>query len=199
MTSNFGNAGIFLIDTFLGLYLVVVVLRFLIQASRVDYYNPICQAIIKISDPISKPFRKILPTIKRIDFSALMLAVIVQVFAALMIILITDYSTYFLDPILIAWSLLGIIAVIIDIYFIALLISVGASWIAPFSNHPALSLVHQITEPICAPARKLLPPIGGMDFSIILVFVMINLIDSYFLVRPLAEILGVIPDLVLWA
>ena len=199
MTSNFSDAGAFLIDTFLGLYLVIVVLRFLIQASRADYYNPICQAIVKITDPACKPLRRILPTIKGLEFSPLLLAIIVQVIAVLVITSITDYPRYFFHPIILAWAVLGIAAVVIDIYFIALLISVGASWIAPYSNHPALALVSQITEPICAPARKLLPPMGGIDFSIILVFVAINLIDSYFLIRPMAEILGVIPALVLWA
>ena len=199
MTSNFSDAGAFLIDTFLGLYLVIVVLRFLIQASRADYYNPICQAIVKITDPACKPLRRILPTIKGLDFSALLLAILVQVIAALVNTSITDYPINSFHPIILAWAVLGIAAVVIDIYFIALLISVGASWIAPYSNHPALALVSQITEPICAPARKLLPPMGGIDFSIILVFVAINLIDSYFLIRPMAEILGVIPALVLWA
>ena len=199
MTSNFSDAGAFLIDTFLGLYLVIVVLRFLIQASRADYYNPICQAIVKITDPACKPLRRILPTIKGLDFSALLLAILVQVIAVLVITSITDYPINSFHPIILAWAVLGIAAVVIDIYFIALLISVGASWIAPYSNHPALALVSQITEPISAPARKLLPPMGGIDFSIILVFVAINLIDSYFLIRPMAEILGVIPALVLWA
>ena len=199
MTGNFLDAGVFLIDTFLGLYLVVVVLRFLIQASRADYYNPICQAIVKITDPACNPLRKILPTIKGLDLSALLLGILVQVVAALVIASIKDYPRYFFDPIILAWASLGIAAVVIDIYFIALLINVGASWIAPYSNHPALALVSQITEPICAPARKLLPPMGGIDFSIILVFVAINLIDSYFLIRPMAEILGVVPTLVLWA
>ena len=199
MTSNFSDAGAFLIDTFLGLYLVIVVLRFLIQASRADYYNPICQAIVKITDPACKPLRRILPTIKGLDFSALLLAILVQVIAALVITSITDYPINSFHPIILVWAVLGIAAVVIDIYFIALLISVGASWIAPYSNHPALALVSQITEPICAPARKILPPMGGIDFSIILVFVAINLIDSYFLIRPMAEILGVIPALVLWA
>ena len=100
MTGNFSDAGVFLIDTFLGLYLVVVVLRFLIQASRADYYNPICQAIVKITDPACNPLRKILPTIKGLDLSALLLGILVQVVAALVIASIKDYPRYFFDPII---------------------------------------------------------------------------------------------------
>ena len=72
-----------------------------------------------------------------------------------------------------------------------------ASWIAPNSNHPAMALVNQLTGPVCTPARKLLPPMGGMDFSIILVFVAITLIDSYLVIRPLAAMLGIPQGLIL--
>ena len=60
-----------------------------------------------------------------------------------------------------------------------------------------MALVNQLTEPVCKPARKLLPPMGGMDFSIILVFVAITLIDSYLIIRPLAAMLGIPQGLVL--
>ena len=55
MTDNFANAGVFLIQTFAGLYFILVMVRFLMQVSRVDYYNPICQGIVKITDPSIKP------------------------------------------------------------------------------------------------------------------------------------------------
>ena len=103
----------------------------------------------------------------------------------------------FFLPIYVAWVLVGLFSIILKIYFFALLISVISSWIAPYSNHPALSLIHQITEPICTPARKLLPPMGGIDFSIILVFVFINIIDNILVVAPLAQMLGVPPNLIL--
>ena len=104
---------------------------------------------------------------------------------------------YLFHPTYIAWSLVGLVSSIFDIYFIALIVMVIASWIAPYSNHPAMALVHQLTEPICAPARKLLPPMGGIDFSIILVFVAITLIDSYLVVQPLAYMLGIPRGLIL--
>jgi YggT family protein len=82
-------------------------------------------------------------------------------------------------------------SVILKIYFFTLLIMVISSWIAPYSTHPAMTLIHQLTEPLCTPARKLLPPMGGIDFSIILVFVVITLIDNYLIVRPLIATLGI--------
>jgi YggT family protein len=195
MAGNFTNAGIFLIQTFFGIYLLLVMLRFLMQLSRADYYNPICRAIVKMTDPAIKPLRKALPTVRGIDFATLAVALAVQLVAVVLVMSIV--GGYFFSPVYIAWALLGIVSTILDIYFFALIISVIASWIAPFSHHPALSLIVQITEPICAPARKLLPPMGGVDFSIILVFVAITLIDSYLVVQPIAVMLGIPPGLIL--
>ncbi len=195
MTGNFASASIFLIQTFFGIYLILVMLRFLTQVSRADYYNPICQTIVKLTDPAIKPLRTVLPAVKGVDFATLAVALLVHLVAIILIMTIVE--GYFFAPVYIAWALLGIVSTILDIYFFALIVSVIASWIAPFSNHPALTLVGQITEPVCSPARKLLPPMGGVDFSIIFVFVAITLIDSYLVVQPMATMLGVPPGLIL--
>ncbi len=195
MTQNFVDAGIFLIQTFSSLYIIIVLLRFIMQASRVDYYNPICQAVVKLTDPPVKPLKKILPAVRGVDFATLLVALILQLLAVSLIMTIS--GGYPFHPAYVAWSMVGVVSTIFDIYFFSLIIMVIASWIAPYSNHPALALVHQLTEPVCAPARKLLPPMGGLDFSIILVFVAITLIDTYLVVRPLAMMLGIPQGLIL--
>ncbi|MDG2071074.1 MAG: YggT family protein [Pseudomonadales bacterium] len=189
MADNFANAGVFLIQTFFGIYFILVILRFLMQVSRANYYNPICQAIVKVTDPAVRPLRQIFRTVRGLDFSTLVIAFAVQFIAVVLVMLLK--GGYIFHPVYIAWVLLGLVSTILDIYFFALLISVIASWIAPYTQHPALSLVSELTEPVCRPARKLLPPMGGMDFSIILVFVAITLIDSYLVVQPLANMLGI--------
>lgn len=195
MTQNFVGAGIFLIQTFSSLYLIVVLLRFLMQASRVDYYNPICQAVVKLTDPPVKPLKKLLPAVRGVDFATLVVALVVQLLAVCLVMMIS--GSYFFHPAYVAWSMVGVVSTIFDIYFFSLIVMVIASWIAPYSNHPALALVHQLTDPICTPARKLLPPMGGLDFSIILVFVAITLIDTYLVIRPLAVMLGIPQGLIL--
>ena len=195
MTQNLLDAGVFLIQTFAGLYLILLLLRFLMQLSRVDYYNPICQAIVKVTDAPVKPFKKVLPAIRGVDFSTLFVALVLQLLAISLVMFLS--GGYAFHPLYIAWSLVGLISSIFKIYYFALIIMVIASWIAPYSNHPAMALVMQLTEPVCAPARKLLPPMGGMDFSIILVFVAITLIDSYLVIRPLAAMLGIPQGLIL--
>ena len=194
MADNFASAGVYLIQTFFGLYTFALMLRFLMQVSRVDYYNPISQAVVKLTDPAIKPFRKLLPTFKGVDFATLGVAFCVQ-FIAVMLIL-SLWGGPFFSPIYIAWVLLGLFSLIFKVYFFALIVLVISSWVAPQSSHPALALVHQITEPLCVPARKLLPPMGGMDFSIILVFVFINIIDNILVIAPLAKFLGVPRNLI---
>jgi len=184
MIGNLANALVFLIDTLAGLYIFAVVLRFLMQTSRVDFYNPLSQGIYKLTDPPVRPLRRIIPPLYGIDIAVLLLAFALQLASLLVVVFLRGYPFPSI-PSLIAWPLLGILALIFRIYFIALIVMVIASWVAPYSNHPILAVVYQLTEPLCAPARRLLPPMGGLDFSIILVFVFISLVDTYLLVTPL--------------
>lgn len=195
MTENFADASVFLIQTFAGLYLILILLRFLMQVSKVDFYNPICQAIVKVTDLPIKPLKKVIPTVRGVDFATLLVALVFQILAIALVMLLK--GGYLFHPVYIAWSMVGLVSSIFDIYFFALIVMVISSWIAPHSNHPAMALVRQLTEPICAPARKLLPPMGGLDFSIILVFVAITLIDTYLVVQPLAHLLGIPQGLIL--
>jgi YggT family protein len=188
MTQNFAGAGVFLIQTFFGIYFVLIMVRFLMQVSRADYYNPICQGIIKVTDPAIRPFRKLLPTVRGVDFATLTVGFLVELIAIVLIMLVMGGAPFL--PIYIGWVLVGMLSIIFDVYFFALLIMVISSWIAPYSTHPAMTLVHQLTEPICTPARKLLPPMGGIDFSIILVFTGIHIVDNYLVIHPLARMLG---------
>lgn len=189
MTDNWTGAGIFIVQTFFGLYVLFLVIRFLMQASRADYYNPICQSIVRLTDPAIKPFRFIFPPIGVLDTATLASAILVQSLAICLIMAIAGNSLF--NFIYLAWAVVGILSDILNIYFFSLLILVIASWIAPYSSHPIILLVQQITDPLCKPARKLVPPMGGLDFSLILVFVAVNLLDNFLLVRPLAVFFGV--------
>lgn len=188
MGENLANAGVYLTQTFFGLYILVVIVRFLMQSARVDFYNPISQAIVTITDPAVKPLRRFIPGVYGVDLSIPVLALILQVIALIIILALKGFSLP--NPLLlVAWSLLGMFALILDIYFFALIIMVISSWIAPHSNHPAIMLIYQLTVPLCTPARKLIPPMGGIDLSIILVFVAITLIDNFLVVEPIRQLL----------
>ena len=195
MGTNLLNALIFITQTLIGLYLMFVLVRFLMQISRVDYYNPISQGIVKITDPLCSPIRRVFPTLGRIDTATLLLAVLLQLIIICLVMSLSGRLIF--DTVYLAWAFVGLAALTCDIYFFALLISVVVSWLAPHSNHPAIVLINELINPICEPARKIIPPLGGLDFSIILVFMFITLIDEYLLIKPLAMSLGVPRGLIL--
>ena len=170
-----GGIGSLLVNTLGTLYLMAIVLRFLLQLSRADFYNPITQMIVRFTDPGVQIFRRFIPGIRGIDFSSLVYAIVFQ--CAAMYALIYLAGLAFPDfGLIITWSLAGILNLVLNIYFWGMLISIIASFIAPFSGHPALVLIRQLTEPVMAPFRRILPAMGGLDLSPIFVFLAIQII-----------------------
>jgi YggT family protein len=167
---------IYLIQTLLSLYLIAMLLRFLLQLVRADFYNPISQFIVKVTNPLVVPVRKVIPGYAGLDIASLLLALFLQIIGIAAIFLIR-YGALPGPALLFMGGVLGVIALLVKIYFFALLAMIILSWVAQGSNHPAIYLLFQITEPVMAPVRKLLPSMGGMDFSPILVFVAINVIQ----------------------
>jgi len=172
-----GNVGVLLVGTLGGLYILAVLLRFLLQIARADFYNPFTQAIVKVTDPALRLFRRIIPGYRGLDFAALVLAFLAECIATTLLITLHGFSFPGLG-LIVTWSAVGLLSFIINIYFWALIISIVASFIAPFSNHPALVLVRQLTEPIMAPFRRILPSMGGLDLSPIFVFLALQVIRA---------------------
>ena len=185
---------VYLVQTLLSLYLVTMLLRFLLQLVRADFYNPISQFIVKVTNPLVIPLRRVIPGLGGIDVSSLLLALLLQLAAIVALLLINGLSALGILPLL-AWSVLGVLGLLVNMYFFALLAMIILSWVAAGSRHPAIYLLYQITEPVMAPFRKVLPPMGGLDLSPILVFVLINIIQIA--LRHLAQGVGLHPALVL--
>lgn len=167
---------IYLIQTLLSLYLIAMLLRFLLQLVRADFYNPISQFIVKVTNPLVVPARKLIPGYAGLDIASLVLALLLQIIGIAAVFLLR-YGALPSLGLLFMGGVLGVIALLVKIYFFALLAMIILSWVAQGSNHPAIYLLFQITEPVMAPVRKLLPPMGGIDFSPILVFVLINVVQ----------------------
>lgn len=167
---------VYLVYVFFGLYLMAMLLRFLLQLTRADFYNPISQTLVKLTNPLVIPLRRILPGYGGIDLASLLVALILQM---LMIALLIALQTGTLLPVLplMMASLIGLAAYLVKIYFFAILAMIILSWVAQGGNNPALRLLFQLTEPVMAPFRKLLPPMGGLDLSPIFVFILINIIQ----------------------
>jgi len=169
-------------NTIAGLYLLFVIARFLLQVAKADFYNPISQAVFKATDPVVRVLRSFIPGYKGVDFSSLILAFIVQFIAISVTILLYGGAIPSVGFI-ITWSFIGVLNFIILFYYYALIASIVMSFVMMFSGnmnpHPILLLVWQITEPIMAPFRRVIPPMGGLDFSPIFIFLIIGLIRNF--------------------
>ena len=183
----------YLVQTFLSLYLIAMLLRFLLQVVRADFYNPICQFLVKVTNPLVIPMRRVVPSLAGIDLASLLLAFLLQIagITALVFIKLGGFPPV---GILLMGGVLGVVALLVNIYFFALLAMIILSWVAAGSRHPAIYLLYQITEPVMAPFRKVLPNMGGLDFSPILVFILINIIQIALRhVAAAAGVLGLAP------
>lgn len=177
-----GSALAQIFNTIAGLYLLLVVARFLLQLAKADFYNPISQAVFRATDPVVRVLRSFIPGYKGVDFSSLILAFIVQFIAISVTILLYGGAIPSVGFI-ITWSFIGVLNFIILFYYYALIASIVMSFVMMFSGnmnpHPILLLVWQITEPIMAPFRRVIPPMGGLDFSPIFIFLIIGLIRNF--------------------
>ncbi len=171
----FGSVGYLVVSTLGGMYVLAILLRFMLQVARADFYNPFTQAIVRITDPGVRFFRRFIPGYRGLDFASLLLALLVQCIATALLIVFSGFSIPSIG-LVISWSSVGLLSFILNIYFWSMMISIIASFIAPYSGHPALSLVRQLTEPVMAPFRRLLPSMGGLDFSPIFVFLALQIL-----------------------
>lgn len=146
-------------------YITVVLLRFILQVCRADFYNPISQFVVKATNPLLIPLRRIIPSVRGLDTASLVLAFVLQFILLLLINREPFDHVVSLAGQVAAFSLLGLLNLVVQLYTWSLILVVIISWVAPGSYHPGAQLLHQITEPLLAPIRRLLPPVGGLDLS----------------------------------
>lgn len=188
------DIGNLLIQTFFNLFILAVLLRLLLQIARADFYNPISQFLVKVTSPALKPLRRIIPGIGGIDFSSVVLVLLLQIVATVLLVLLRGYGIP--NPLsMFVWAVLGTIGMVVNIYFVAILVSIVLSWVAPGSYNPIVLLLHQLTEPVMSPFRKLLPSMGGLDLSPIFVFLALNVIQI--ILGHLANAVGLPPAYVI--
>jgi YggT family protein len=170
------EALLFAIQFIFSILSFLFVARFLLQACRVDFYNPISQGFIRITDPLLKPLRVVIPGFRNLDIAAFIAAMTMEILLWVILHSLTSqYPGNFLQILMLGF--IQVLLLIIRIFWWSILIVIIASFIAPGSYHPALGLMQQITEPLLAPARKLIPPMGGLDFSPILVFLLLGVVE----------------------
>ena len=177
MNSFLTEAGILLVEVVFGLYLLAVLLRFLFQLARADFYNPISQFLVAFTNPLLKPLRRLIPGLYGIDLASLVLLLVLKCVELYLLLLLGGVAVQWLP--VVAAATVDLLRLTLNVYFFAILIRVILSWFMPYGIHqnPAGSLLVSLTEPLLRPARRLIPPIGGLDLSPIAVIVVLQLMQ----------------------
>ena len=176
MNSALADIGMTITQPLFSLALILIATRFLAQLCGVSGYNPISVAVRRITDPVVMPFSKLIPSGNRFNAGGLLALILCQVlFIAIMLSLIGRFEAFNILQALI-WSALGAAGLIVSIIFYSVLAIIIVSFLAPQSAHPAVEFIWQLTEPVMSPLRQVLPPMGGLDFSPIILFIGINVI-----------------------
>jgi YggT family protein len=183
--SYVGNAATFLISTLFGLYLLAILLRLLLQWVRADFYNPISQFLVRLSNPLLKPMRRYIPGYGGIDLASIILLLLLQMLELLLILWLRGGSP---NPGgLLLWSIAELLGLTVHLYMVTIIVQVVLSWVNPGAYHPVNTMLYQLNEPLLGPARRMLPPMGGFDLSPLIVLVLLQL-ASMLLVAPLRDL-----------
>lgn len=183
------NALIFIIDTIFDIVCFLFLARLILQICRADFYNPISQGIVKATDPVLKPLRALIPGYRNLDVASLLVAWLIKVIA-FAVLFTLDSGTMPGILYLLIRGLFDVLSLLLTIYWFALIFVIVLSFLAPATYHPGTVLLHQVTEPILAPARRLVPSLGGLDFSPILVFMALILARDFLLPELFAALLS---------
>ncbi len=179
------HAGVFLVQTLFGLYILAIMLRFLLQWVRADFYNPVSQFLVKVTNPLLKPLRRMVPGLWGIDLAAVLLMLFLQMLELFLVGLMVGQS--FRPPGVLVMSIGELLSLTVYVFMIAILIQVVLSWIQPGGYNPIIGLINRLTEPLLAPARRIIPPIAGLDLSPLAVLILLQL-TLILLVSPVKDL-----------
>lgn len=171
----------FLITTLFSLYILAVMLRFLLGAVRADFYNPVSQFLVRITNPVLVPMRKFIPSIGKYDTAALLLLLLLQVLSLVLLVVLRGTSVSILTLLLVAIAELTLL--LINIFIFSIIVQVILSWINPGTYTPVGALLQSITSPVLGPIQRIIPPVAGIDLSPL--FALIGLQVIKMLIHPL--------------
>ena len=164
-----------IINTLFDLYVLLVLLRFMLQMFRADFYNPISQFVVRATTPPLKPLRRVIPGIAGQDAAALVLSLLILIIKYYILRALGSNAIEIanvLAPIaalhiggLLIVGLAEIIALFLNIFLFAIIIMVILSWVNPGAYNPAIGLIMTLSNPVMNPIRRLIPTLGGLDLS----------------------------------
>ena len=175
MNSFLTQAGVYLVKVVFELYLFAVLLRFLFQLVRADFYNPVAQFVVALTNPVLRPLRRMIPGLFGWDLASVLLLLGLKSVELFLIAWLREHPVSSIGIAVVAVS--ELLELVLYVFIVAVFARVLLSWVAPYGGHhsPAMGLLVSLTEPLMRPARRLIPPIGGVDLSPIAVIVVLQL------------------------
>ena len=163
MSGSTYQAFSYLISTLIDLYVTAILLRLLLQLVKADFYNPLCQFLVLVTNPVVIPFRRIIPAIGPVDTASIVVMILLE---AAGVFLITTLGVATLTPAqVLIFSCVKLLMMVLLTYTVLIIVSVILSWVGQRARHPIIPLIYQLTQPVLRPFRKVIPAIGGMDLS----------------------------------
>jgi YggT family protein len=174
MNGYFSEAGAFLISVAFGFYILLMMLRFLLQTVRADFYNPLSQFIVKLTSPVLKPVRRIIPGLGGIDVATLVVLLVLQIIELVLIGAMMGGSLH--PAVLLVMAIGRLINMVLYIFIIAIIVQAILSWVQPATYNPMTVILYQLTEPVLRPIRSILPVFSGIDLSPLVAIIALNLV-----------------------
>lgn len=163
----------YIISALLWLLFFAFLLRVILQFVRADFRNPISQAVLRVTNPLVLPLRRVIPPMGKVDLASVVALLLVQLAAICIELWLSGVG---IPPVgaLVQVMLIDLARKILQFYLVALIIYAVLSWVAPGTYSPASSLLDRICEPLINPVRRVIPPIGGLDLSVVFVMILLG-------------------------
>lgn len=172
MNGSFATAITYLVSTLISLYVTAVMLRLLLQWARADFYNPVCQFLVKVTNPVLVPLRRLIPSVGRLDTASVVLMLALETVSVWFLSLMSPLQWTAAQ---VFWfSVVSLVAMLLWTYFILIIAMVILSWFGQRLRHPIIPLIYQLIEPLLRPIRKVIPPISGIDLSPLFALIIIR-------------------------
>ena len=175
MGANASNAMLFLITTLFDLVLWVWLLRIILQATRAEFYNPISQALWQITRYPTDWLRPFMPNLRNVNTGALLVAIVIALIYVHLIdgMLRLRYS----ELTLVIAAALKLLVLTVNLYTFTIFVQAIMSWLGPGVNNPASNILWSINEPLLRPARRIIPPLSGLDLSPLVVILLLQVLN----------------------
>ncbi|MBT8442962.1 MAG: YggT family protein [Gammaproteobacteria bacterium] len=183
------DALIFIGRTLIDLYIITFILRMMMQWVRADFRNPLTQFILRVTNPLVIPLRRVVPAVGNLDTASLIVVLLLELIVTIVLVSITCAGELMILQIM-SLTILRTVYLVLRVYLFIILIYVILSWISPGAYNPAAALLTSIAEPVLRPVRRYIPPVGGLDLSALFALIAIQAVTMLLPIGRVASTMG---------